>query len=100
MAQLKGLDAAFIDWVNKANDFCSSLVDCIVPGNLPASEKVLFEQKADYSDELAIMSEPYRLWAIETASEKTANILSFAGADARVILAPSINKYKEIKLET
>jgi tagaturonate reductase len=44
------------------------------------------------------MSEPYRLWAIETASEKTAAILSFAGADARVILAPSINKYKEIKL--
>ena len=44
------------------------------------------------------MSEPYRLWAIETASEKTAAILSFAAADARVILAPSINKYKEIKL--
>jgi tagaturonate reductase len=98
LAQLKGLDAAFIDWVHNANDFCSSLVDCIVPGTLPASEKVLFEQKAGYSDALAIMSEPYRLWAIETASEKTANILSFAGADARVILASSINKYKEIKL--
>ena len=43
------------------------------------------------------MSEPYRLWAIETASQKTASILSFAAADTRVILAPSINKYKEIK---
>jgi tagaturonate reductase len=98
LANLKGLDAAFINWVNTANDFCSSLVDCIVPGKLPAAEKEPFEQKAGYTDDLAIMSEPYRLWAIETSSEKTAKILSFAGADARVILAPSINKYKEIKL--
>jgi len=98
LAKLKGLDEAFINWVNTANDFCSSLVDCIVPGKLPASEQVQFEQKVGYQDSLAIMSEPYRLWAIETANEKTAAILSFAAADGRVILAPSINKYKEIKL--
>ena len=98
LAKLKGLDDAFINWVNTANDFCSSLVDCIVPGKLPANEQTQFEQNVGYQDSLAIMSEPYRLWAIETASEKTASILSFAAADARVILAPSINKYKEIKL--
>ena len=98
LAKLKGLDEAFINWVNTANDFCSSLVDCIVPGKLPANEQVQFEQKVGYQDSLAIMSEPYRLWAIETSSEKTASILSFAAADVRVILAPSINKYKEIKL--
>lgn len=98
LAQLKGLDDTFIDWVYHANDFCSSLVDCIVPGKLPTNEQTQFEQKVGYQDSLAIMSEPYRLWAIETASKKTASILSFAGADARVILAPSINKYKEIKL--
>jgi tagaturonate reductase len=69
-----------------------------VPGKLPAHEQTQFEQNVGYQDSLAIMSEPYRLWAIETASEKTASILSFAAADARVILAPSINKYKEIKL--
>jgi tagaturonate reductase len=98
LAQLKGLDEAFINWVYTANDFCSSLVDCIVPGKLPANEQDQFEQKVGYQDSLAIMSEPYRLWAIETANQKTAAILSFAAADARVILAPSINKYKEIKL--
>ncbi len=98
LAKLKGLDEAFINWVNTANDFCSSLVDCIVPGKLPANEQAQFEQKVGYQDSLAIMSEPYRLWAIETANEKTAAILSFAVADGRVILAPSINKYKEIKL--
>jgi tagaturonate reductase len=98
LAGLKGLDASFIDWINNANDFCSSLVDCIVPGKLPDAEKSAFESKVGYTDDLAIMSEPYRLWAIETASEKTASLLSFAGADARVIIAPSINKYKEIKL--
>lgn len=98
LAKLKELDAKFIDWVNNANDFCSSLVDCIVPGKLPANEQTQFEQNVGYQDNLAIMSEPYRLWAIETSSEKTASILSFAAADARVILAPNINKYKEIKL--
>ena len=98
LARLKGLDASFVAWINNANDWCSSLVDCIVPGKLPVTEKTAFEANAGYTDELAIMSEPYRLWAIETSSEKTAAILSFAGADARVILAPSINKYKEIKL--
>jgi tagaturonate reductase len=98
LAKLKGLDEVFINWVNTANDFCSSLVDCIVPGKLPANEQDKFEQKVGYQDNLAIMSEPYRLWAIETANQKTASILSFAAADARVILAPSINKYKEIKL--
>jgi tagaturonate reductase len=98
LAKLKGLDEVFINWVNTANDFCSSLVDCIVPGKLPVNEQAQFEQKVGYQDSLAIMSEPYRLWAIETANQKTAAILSFAAADARVILAPSINKYKEIKL--
>lgn len=98
LAELKGLDASFINWLNNANDWCSSLVDCIVPGKLPDEEKTAFEAKAGYTDELAIMSEPYRLWAIETASKKTAAILSFASADSRVILAPSIHKYKEIKL--
>ena len=98
LARLKGLDASFIEWVKNDNDFCSSLVDCIVPGKLPANEQVQFEQKVGYQDSLAIMSEPYRLWAIETANQKTAAILSFAAADAWVILAPSINKYKEIKL--
>ena len=98
LAKLKELDAKFINWVDAANDFCSSLVDCIVPGKLPPNEQAQFEQKVGYQDSLAIMSEPYRLWAIETSSKKTASILSFAAADARVILAPSINKYKEIKL--
>jgi len=98
LAALKKLDAAFIEWLETENDFCSSLVDCIVPGKLPAAEKELFEKESGYQDQLAIMSEPYRLWAIETSKERTAAILSFAGADARVILAPSINKYKEIKL--
>jgi len=58
LAKLKGLDANFIDWVNHANDFCSSLVDCIVPGKLPAHEQAQFEQKVGYQDSLAIMSEP------------------------------------------
>jgi tagaturonate reductase len=98
LARLKGLEPSFIAWVKNDNDFCSSLVDCIVPGKLAPYEREIFEQKAGYTDALAIMTEPYRLWAIETSSEKTVAMLSFAGADARVIVASSIYKYKEIKL--
>lgn len=45
-----------------------------------------------------IMSEVYSLWAIETTSERTKQILSFAQVDKGIILAPNINKYREIKL--
>jgi tagaturonate reductase len=44
------------------------------------------------------MAEPYCLWAIETSSKRTKEILSFAKVDSSVILANNINKYREIKL--
>jgi tagaturonate reductase len=74
------------------------LVDCIVPGKLPAAEQEEVEKKLDTEDELMIMSEPYRLWAIETNSERTKNILSFSRCDSSVVLAPDINKFRELKL--
>ena len=46
---------------------------------------------------LLIMSEVYRLWAIE-GGEHVKNILSFADADEGVIIAPDITIYKELKL--
>lgn len=98
LAKLKGEPASFIQWLETANDFCNSLVDCIVPGKLPAAEHLLAEKKLGYEDELMIMSEPYRLWAIETKSERTKNILSFSKCDDSVVLAPDINKFRELKL--
>lgn len=99
LAELQGASADFMQWLVTANDFCNSLVDCIVPGKLSSADAEDMFAKLGYTDALMIMSEPYRLWAIETRSERTARILSFKDADPeKVLLAPDIHKYREIKL--
>jgi len=47
---------------------------------------------------LMIMAESFRLWAIETNSERVKNILSFASVDDGVIIAPDIENFRELKL--
>jgi tagaturonate reductase len=98
LAKLKNVSTECMQWLDEKNEFCNSLVDCIVPGKLPAAEQETVENKLGYTDELMIMSEPYRLWAIETASARTKNILSFSACDEGVVLAPDINKFRELKL--
>lgn len=99
LAGLQGASSAFMDWLVNANDFCNSLVDCIVPGKPASVDAENVFAKLGYRDALMIMSEPYRLWAIETHSERTAGILSFKEVDKEsVILAPDIQKFREIKL--
>jgi len=98
LAAINNLNSEFIEWLHAANDFCNSLVDRIVPGALKKQEQVAFEQMAGYTDALTIMSEPYSLWAIESSSDKTKNILSFSKIDDTVVITPDINKYRELKL--
>lgn len=98
LAQYNELEPAFTDWLQQANDFCSSLVDRIVPGKLPAKEQAALEAALGYTDSLTIMSECYSLWAIETGSEKTKAVLSFSQTDSGVVLAPDITRFKELKL--
>lgn len=98
LAAKKQLPSAFIDWLTHANEFCNSLVDCIVPGKLGAAEQAKAEKQLHYRDELMIMSEPYRLWAIETSRQRTREILSFSTCNEGVILAADINKFRELKL--
>ncbi|MEP7279471.1 MAG: tagaturonate reductase [Bacteroidota bacterium] len=92
------LEEAFITWIQTANDFCNSLVDRIVPGKLPEDDRAAMESRLGYNDDLMIMSEVYRLWAIETANEKTRDILSFSKVDKGVVIAPDINRFRELKL--
>jgi tagaturonate reductase len=93
-----GLEESFIHWLETANEYCSSLVDCIVPGSLPEAEKKIINDRLGYSDDLMIMSEVYRLWAIESGSARSREILSFSRADERVIIAPDISRFRELKL--
>ena len=97
LAHLNGLEEDFIEWLENHNHFCSSLVDRIVPGKPDASMLSSLEEELGYNDQLLIMSEVYRLWAIE-GNEQVKNILTFSGADEGVIIAPDITIYKELKL--
>lgn len=98
LANQNELGADFLAWLDTANDFCNTLVDRIVPGKLPADEQKQTEAELGYEDNLMIMAEPFRLWAIETDSDRVRTTLSFAQVDSGIVLVPSIDKFKEIKL--
>lgn len=93
LAARQGLGPDFMQWLEKANHFCSSLVDCIVPGKKPGMDASL-----GYTDDLLIMTEVYRLWAIQCADPKIKSILSFSETDKRVVIVPDIESFRELKL--
>ena len=97
LAHLNGLEEEFIEWLENHNRFCNSLVDRIVPGKPDAEILSSIEKELGYSDQLLIMSEVYRLWAIE-GDEEVKNILSFANVNEGVIIETDITIYKELKL--
>jgi tagaturonate reductase len=98
LATINQLDDAFINWLRSSNHFCNSLVDRIVPGRLSGTDKKATEKILGYTDDLMIMAEPFCLWAVESDNKKVKELLSFAEADERVVIAPSIEKFRELKL--
>lgn len=97
LAYLNALEESFIDWLETSNTFCNSLVDRIVPGKPEKDLKKDIEDEIGYTDDLMLITEVYRLWAIE-GNEETAKVLSFAQADKAVVIAPDINLFRELKL--
>src|ERR1044072_3112117 len=97
LAHLNALDDTFIQWLENCNYFCSSLVDRIVPGKPDAAFREGLEKKFGFKDDLLIMSEVYRLWAIE-GGEHIKSVLTFASVDEGVVIAPDINLFRELKL--
>jgi len=97
LANFNQLEEGFLAWMDEQCRWCSSLVDRIVPGKPDAATLQQLERDLGYKDDLLSISEVYRLWAIE-GDEKVKQVLSFAGADAGVIIAPDIEIYRELKL--
>lgn len=98
LARIHKLEESFITWLDQANDFCNTLVDRIVPGSLPPHDQRQASAYLGYEDELMIMSEVYSLWAIETTSAYTKDLLSFAGAGKRIVVTDNIDKFRNLKL--
>lgn len=99
LAHQNKLEPAFIDWLEQYNYFCNSLVDRIVPGKMPADQEKETFQKLGYTDELMIMSEVYRLWAIETSAPEALKRLQFLTCDKGVVLCSDISRYKTLKVK-
>jgi tagaturonate reductase len=97
-SRLHELEPGFIRWLEEDNCFCSSLVDRIVPGKLPKELQEQEEKLLGYTDDLMIVSESYRLWAIESTGGKARKALSFSEADEGVVITPDIHVYRELKL--
>ena len=97
LAHLNGLEDPFIEWLESANHFCSSLVDRIVPGKPDAETLTKLESELGYKDQLLTMSEVYSLWAIE-GDDEIKNVLSFCQADEGVVIAKDIDLHRELKL--
>lgn len=97
LAHLNSLEDDFIEWLEKCNFFCNSLVDRIVTGMPDEEIKNATENELGYKDELLTVCEVYNLWAIE-GDEKTKNILSFTDAGEGVVIEPNIDLYRELKL--
>ena len=98
LARMNNLELRFIEWLENANHFCNSLVDRIVPGKLSGNDLHMTESRLGYKDELMIMTECFRLWAIESDSERVKQILSFTQVDEGAVIAPNIEKFRELKL--
>lgn len=96
-ARRHNLDEGFINWLENHNHFCSSLVDRIVPGKPDAETIEALSQKQGFRDDLLIVSEVYRLWAIE-GGQHVRDVLSFAQADKGVVIEPNIDLFRELKL--
>ncbi|WP_082234943.1 tagaturonate reductase [Halobacillus massiliensis] len=62
------LGEAFVQWVEKHNTFCNTLVDRIVPG-YPRENAAKWEQKLGYQDHLMTIGEPFHLFVIEADEE-------------------------------
>lgn len=97
LAAYNQLPEDFISWSKANNIFCNSLVDRIVPGKPDAAKLKELTSLLGYEDQLLILAEPYRLWAVE-GNEQVENVLSFMKADKGLIVKPDIEIYRELKV--
>jgi tagaturonate reductase len=97
LAHLNGLEEEFIEWLEKYNRFCNSLVDRIIPNKPEEKFLSVIDGELGYHDDLLVISEAHGLWAIE-GDDEVKEILSFGRADSRVIIESDIKKHVELKL--
>lgn len=91
-----GLEDAFVDWINNACVFTSTLVDRIVTG-YPRDEAKELCKEFGYQDNLIVTGEPFALWVIESPVD-ISNELPLPKAGLPVIFTDNQKPYKQRKV--
>lgn len=86
----------FINWINEANVFCSTLVDRIVTG-YPKNEASSICEKLGYTDLLLDVGEPFALWVIESDID-ISDQLSLSKIGLPVVFTNDQRPYRERKV--
>lgn len=94
-AQLWRLESGFIQWLNNANHFCSTLVDRIVTG-FPRGDQALLAG-LPYEDRLVVVAEPYSAWVISGAEAIKAELI-FNQSSLNVKLVEYLAPYRQLKV--
>lgn len=95
-AQEWALPAAFIQWLNEANHFCSTLVDRIVTG-YPRDEAAALEAELGYRDAFLDTAEHFYLFVIQGPAF-LARELRLDKYPLNVLIVDDIKPYKERKV--
>ena len=97
LAEHVGMDKKFIEWMQTANHFTSTLVDRIVPG-YPKNEIDAIREECGYIDNNVVKGEIFHLWVLK----KEPRVQAVFPADStglNVIFADDIKPYKQRKVK-
>lgn len=94
--QLWKLEQGFVDWLNRDNHFCSTLVDRIVTG-FPHDEHAELEKKFGYHDKFMVTSEYFHQFVIQ-GPEKLNELLCPSGSNLNIHVVDDIYPYKQRKV--
>lgn len=91
------LETEFVEWVNTACCFCSTLVDRIVPG-FPRDEIKEIQKELGYEDNLVVVGEYFHLWVIE-APEWVKEEFPAEKAGLEVKFVKDMKRFREQKVQ-
>ncbi|WP_448212945.1 tagaturonate reductase [Colwellia sp. MEBiC06753] len=94
--QLWQLEQGFVDWLESANHFCSTLVDRIVTG-FPRDEHQALQEKLGYQDNFMVTAEYFHLFVIQGPAQLK-EVLHLEGSDLNILVVDDIYPYKQRKV--
>lgn len=97
LAEHLGYDKAFIEWMQNANHFTSTLVDRIVPG-YPKNEIDAIREECGYIDNNVVKGEIFHLWVLKK-EEYIQKIFPADSTGLNIIFADDIKPYKQRKVK-